>query len=59
VPHFAESRYGFHFKDTNEFGLCGSFYDDPRDKTYLNFYRSDPKFQTETYLDYLHIEGSI
>jgi hypothetical protein len=22
VPHFAENRYGFHFKDTNDFGLC-------------------------------------
>jgi hypothetical protein len=34
VPHFAENRYGVHFKDTDEFGLYGSFYDDGRDKTY-------------------------
>jgi hypothetical protein len=34
VHHFAENRYGFHFKDTDEFGLYGSFYDDSRDKTY-------------------------
>jgi hypothetical protein len=58
VPHYAETRYGFHFKDTNEFGLCGSFHDD-NNKIYRSFYRSDPKFQTEIYLDCLNIEGSI
>jgi hypothetical protein len=25
VPHFAERRYGIHFKDTDEFGLYGVF----------------------------------
>src|ERR1700719_156035 len=37
VPHFAENRYGFHFKDTDEFGLYTSFIDDSRDKTYQSF----------------------
>ena len=59
VPHIAENRYGFHFKDTNEFGLYGSFYDDSRDKTYQSFYRSDRKFAAEIYLDYLHIDQPI
>jgi hypothetical protein len=59
VPHFAETRYGFHFKDTNEFGLCGSFYHDVKDKFYQSLYRSDPKFEIEGYLDYLHIEERI
>jgi SAM-dependent methyltransferase len=47
VHHFAENRYGFHFKDTDEFGLYGSFYDDSRDKTYQSLYRSDRKFEAE------------
>ena len=34
VPDFAESKYGFHFKDTGEFGLYAWFYDDKNDKTY-------------------------
>jgi hypothetical protein len=59
VPHIAEIRYGFHFKDTNEFGLYGSFYDDSRDRTYRRFYRSDPKSEAEIDLDYLYIEEHI
>jgi hypothetical protein len=59
VPHVAENRYGFHFKDTGEFGLYGSFYDDSRDKTYQSFYRSDRKFEAENYLDYLRIDEQI
>lgn len=59
IDHFAENRYGFHFKDTSEFGLYSSFYDDERDKTYERFYRSDRKFEAETYLDHLRIEEPI
>jgi hypothetical protein len=59
VPHFAENRYGFHFKDTDEFGLYGSFYDDSRDKTYQSFYRSNRKFEAEIYLNDLRIEEHI
>jgi hypothetical protein len=58
VRHFAETRFGFHFKDTNEFGLYGVFYDD-NNKKYEGFYRSDQKFEAESYLDYLHIEEHI
>jgi hypothetical protein len=58
VPHFAENRYGFHFKDTNEFGLYSSFISD-EGKDYQSFYRSDRKFEAEIYLNYLHIEEHI
>jgi hypothetical protein len=53
VYHIAEKRYGFHFKDTNEYGLYGVFYDDGRDKTYFSYFRSDQNFETEKYLDTL------
>jgi hypothetical protein len=59
VPHFAESRYGFHFKDTNEFGLYGVFYADNADKPFQSFFRSDAKFKAEKYLDYLRVEEPI
>jgi hypothetical protein len=59
IHHYAENRYGFHFKDTNEFGLYGSFYDDSRDKTYQSFYRSDRKFEAEVTLDHLRIDVAI
>lgn len=59
VRHFAENRYGFHFKDTNEFGLYGSFYDDSRDKTYEHYYRSDRQFEAEVHLDHLHIDERL
>jgi hypothetical protein len=59
VPHFMESRYAFQFKDTNEFGLYSSFYDDDRDKNYQSFYRTDRRFQHETHLDHLHIDELI
>lgn len=59
VHHLAENRYGFHFKDTDEFGLYGSFYDDSRDKTYQSLYRSDRKFGAEISLDYLRIDENI
>ena len=50
VHHFAETRYGFHFKDTDEFGLYGMFYED---KLYESFYRSDQNFEAEILLDRL------
>jgi hypothetical protein len=56
--HFAETRYGFHFKDTNEFGLYGVFYDDDS-KKYEHFYRSDQNFEAEIDLDHLWIEEHI
>jgi hypothetical protein len=59
VPHFAENRYGFHFKDTDEFGLYGTFYDDSRDKTYRSFSRTDRKFEAEIYLDHLRVQEHI
>jgi hypothetical protein len=59
VSHFAESRYGVHFKDTGECGLYTVFNDDIRDKTYMNFYRSDATFQKETMLDELLIDEGL
>jgi hypothetical protein len=58
VSHFAETRYGVHFKDTDEFGLYTVFNDDGRDKTYISFYRSDATFEKETMLDELLIDES-
>jgi hypothetical protein len=58
VPDFLQSRYGFHFKDTDEFGLYTLFVDD-NDKTYLGFYRSDREFEAEIILHYLHIDEHI
>lgn len=52
VPHIAEVQYGFHFKDTDEFGIYSSFYDGDRDKTYRSLYRSDRGFKTCSSLDF-------
>jgi hypothetical protein len=51
VPDFAEIKYGFHFKDTNEFGLYALFYGDNIDETHESFYRSDRQFEAERHLD--------
>ncbi len=59
VYHVAEIRLGFHFKDTNEYGLYGSFYDDERHRKYKSFYRSDKDFEAEEYLDDLSIDDPI
>ena len=59
VPHIMETRYGVYFKDGDEYGLISTFYDDERDKTYVNFYRSDRMFQKEEILDDLRLEQRI
>ena len=59
VPHFAEIRWGFHFKDTDEYGLYGAFYADDRDKPYEQYYRSDRMFEAQAHLDHLQIEEPI
>jgi len=51
VAHFAEVRYGIHFKDTNEFGLYGAFVDDDPEKIFRSFYRSNAGFTEESILD--------
>jgi hypothetical protein len=58
VHHFAEIRYGVHFKDTDEFGLYGSFHGDD-DREYRGYYRSDHTFKAEIYLDHLHFDEQI
>jgi hypothetical protein len=57
VAHFAEVRYGVHFKDTDEFGLHGVFFADGRDKPFTGFYRSNAGFTEETILDDVPING--
>ncbi len=59
VSHYAENRYGFYFKDTNEFGLYGIFFADGRDEPYRSFLRSDAKFEAEKCLDALCIDEPI
>ena len=59
VYHVAEIRLGFHFKDTNEYGLYGSFYDDERHRKYESFYRSDKDFEAEKSLDDLSMDDPI
>lgn len=49
VSHIAEIRYGVHFKDTDEYGLFGSFHGD-RAEPYEHYYRSDALFQEQTAL---------
>lgn len=49
VHHFAENRYGIHFKDTNEFGVFSVFHDTDRD--FESYYRSSPDFTEAHSLD--------
>jgi hypothetical protein len=61
VSHFAENRYGFHFKDTDEFAIYSFFVTDPDPdvKIYRNYYRSNSLFKDEEYLDCLRIDEPI
>jgi hypothetical protein len=59
VSHFAESRTGFHFKDTDEYALYGVFFADDRDEPYRSFYRSDADFEAENYIDHLRIDEKV
>ncbi len=49
VSQFAESRVGFYFKDTEEFGLYG-FFAGNDDDVYHSYYRTDRTFQKEEML---------
>ena len=49
VSHFAESRVGFYFKDTGEFGLYGCFVGNDED-VYNSYYRTDRTFQKKMLL---------
>ncbi|SRR6266480_787309 len=46
VSHFAELRVGFHFKDTDEYGLYGFFAGEPGEY-FDSYYRTDQTFQKE------------
>lgn len=47
LQHFAESRWGIHFKITSEYGIYSVFYAD-NSKAYRSYHRSDNSFQEET-----------
>jgi hypothetical protein len=49
LDHFAESRWGIYFKDTQECAIYSVFYGDDS-KSFKSFYRSDIRFQEETNL---------
>lgn len=50
IPHFAEIRRGFFFKDTAEYGMYSSFvFDDG--KTHRSYYRCEPGFENPTPLN--------
>jgi hypothetical protein len=59
VPHIVEVQYGFHFKDTDEFGIYSSFYDGDRDKSHRSLYRSDRSFKTCNGLNFPLIDEAI
>jgi hypothetical protein len=59
LSHIAEVRHGFHFKEADEFGIYSAFYADGWDKPYESYYRSDRRFEAETYLDHLRIDEAI
>jgi hypothetical protein len=53
LHHFAENRYGVHFKQTGEFAIYSFFvFDDGR--TSYSYYRSDPTFELEGRLEPLY-----
>lgn len=53
VHHFAENRLGFHFHESDEYAVAGTFVSDDM-KLFQSFYRSSPGFSTAESLDYLH-----
>lgn len=46
VRHVAENRYGVHFKDTDEYGVYGSFYGD-RPEPFESYFRTNSMFEDE------------
>jgi hypothetical protein len=58
LPSMPDNKYGFHFKDTGEFGLYSSYYDDSKDKFYDNFVRTDRLFKASIYLDVIRVEDN-
>ena len=60
VSHFAENRYGVHFKDTDEYGFYGFFIQDDAEKPpFESYYRSNEKFDRECGLHDLQIDTPI
>lgn len=60
VSHFAETRYGVHFKATDEYGLYSVFYYDEVDRPpHEGYCRSDATFEKQTYLDDLRIDAPL
>jgi hypothetical protein len=59
VHRRAEVTWGFHFKDTNEYGIYGEFTSHERDKLSPIYHRSDKNFEMEELLDPLNIDDPI
>lgn len=52
ISHFAELRWGVHFKDTKEYGIRTKYdFDDPNRNSLVCYFRSDYKFENETAID--------
>lgn len=47
IESFGENRYGVHFKDTNEYGIYGSYVFEDKPRVMHSYYRSDAAFQNE------------
>lgn len=52
LPHYAETRYGIHFKDSSEFAICGVFVFDNGESS-TSYFRSDERFGSQILLDTL------
>lgn len=55
LNHFAETRYGLHFKNTDEYAIYGIFYDD-NSKAHETVYRSNKSYEAEESLDALVVD---
>ena len=51
IESLGENRYGVHFKDTNEYGIYGSYVFEDRPRVMHSYYRSNAAFQNERLLD--------
>jgi len=52
ISHFAELRWGIHFKDTKEYGIRTMYvFDDPDRNPSVHYFRSDHRFENEKSID--------
>jgi hypothetical protein len=53
IESYGETRYGVHFKDTNEYGIYGSYVFEDQPRVMRSYYRANAAFQNERLLDHL------